>query len=450
MGRKQIAEIRLSPNYTELCTLTTRIFDHIGVAVPIKDTNLSSQIALQIGELKTQELQSFASSLMPHIADNYAVRQGWLLRRGTSFQRIENNLVNLVGDDKFLSEVQMRASLTKAEINLEYQSDFVSDMKRFVPIHGGYLFCHGTILDRVETLLRHYKRPFTIDEITSTLNLKNPRGTRFRMMADDRFWRINKQADFVLKGTGGFREYKGITPQIEAMVKETKGLATVDEIVYRVSSEFGVAANSVVVYINTPYFKVDPESKRVTLNSSSKEDTNFVPIELSGRCFRIDDTWHWRITINADWLRGSGRTCPNAFAHDIGIGPGQQERLKSEYGGVDMSWHFRNPSGANMGSLKKAVEKLELNTGDLLFVSGKDKTLQFKVIKKDTLDQEKDPTKRFGMEIGLSLSRNPKNVSLQSIAYATGYSPAQGKLDFSQLRTHLRRRGDQDLIQWLP
>ena len=421
----------------------------LGVVVPAYSPRFQREVALAIGEINEPELNKFARHVLVWLAGPYVKQRDWLVCDRKIATRTPNELAAVADERKYITQEDVTEVLTELQIHTDFHEDWIKSFAEFVLIRegegkGGYLYCSGEFLDRIETLLTYFNRPFSIEEIVSMLGQRNTRGIRFRMLNDNRFWRINKQADFVLADTPGYRQYTGITNEIERAISASNGTATVDQIVDNLSTEFRVTPNSVLAYVKTPYFRIDPDTQIVAKNEQDVIEVE-TSMPLSGRCFFIDGRWLWRITVNADWLRGSGRTCPDGFAKVLGCNPGDRIRIPTEYGDLAVGWKLDSPSGAHLGSLKKVINTLNLEIGDHLFVGIKDGHADFRALFDRELADYPDAFAKLAVSVGLEKPAEIESQNWDLIGTAIGIEEHPATRE--QVIDQLNKRGDRDLAK---
>lgn len=421
----------------------------LGVVVPAYSPRFQREVALAVGDISEPELNKFARHVLVWLAGPYTKQREWLVCDRKIASRTPTELGAVADERKYIKSEDVTKVLTDLQIHPDFHEDWMKSFAEFVLVKegegkGGYLHCAGEFLDRIENLLKYFNRPFSIEEIIGMLGQRNTRGIRFRMLNDKRFWRINKQADFVLADSPGFRQYTGITNEIERAILASNGTATMEQIVANLSNEFRVTPNSVLAYVKTPYFRIDPETSVVSKNVQGEIDVE-TDLALSGRCFFVNERWMWRITVNADWLRGSGRTCPDGFAKVLGCNPGNRIRVPTDYGDLAVGWKLDSPSGAHLGSLKKVINALNLEIGDHLFVGIQDGHVDFRPL----FDREiSDCSHTFGklaISIGIQNRVEIESQNWDLIGKTLGIEARPSTRE--QVVDHLNKRGDRDLAK---
>lgn len=421
----------------------------LGVVVPAYSPRFQREVALAVGDINEPELNKFARHVLVWLAGPYTKQRDWLVCDRKIATRTPVELAAVADEQKYITNENVTKVLTELQIHTDFHEDWMKSFAEFVLVKegegkGGYLHCSGEFLDRIENLLKYFNRPFSIEEIIGMLGQRNTRGIRFRMLNDKRFWRINKQADFVLADTPGYRQYTGITNEIEREISVSNGTATVEQIVENLSNEFRVTPNSVLAYVKTPYFRIDPETRVVAKNDHDVIDVE-TNLPLAGRCFFVDGRWLWRITVNADWLRGSGRTCPDGFAKVLGCNPGHRIRVPTEYGDLAVGWKLDSPSGAHLGSLKKVINSLNLEIGDHLFVGIKDGHVDFRALFDKEISDCPHAFGKLAISVGFQNLAEIESQNWDLIGKSLGIEEHPATRE--QVVDQLNKRGDRDLAK---
>ena len=447
-GARYLLHRAKSQKYQILRRKADRLRTELGVAIKPYSPRFQREVSLAVGDLSDPKLNKFGRHVFVWLAGPYRNHDDWLLSNKKVLAETVNAFAEAADSQKFLSMEVIQRTLASLEIQPEFHESWLAQFSEFVATYDeegnrGFLFCQGPFLDRVEVLLNFHKRPFSVEEIGAVLGRRHPRGLRFRLMNDGRFWRINKQADFVRAGTPGYRKYIGITKAIEQEIMRSGGRATVTQIVDRLTTDYQVTPGSVFAYLNTDYFRIHPVTKVVKKVTEPTVEVR-VGLPRSGRCYYLDNRWFWRITVNKDWLRGSGRTCPNAFALTLGCKPGTQLKLPSLYGDIAVGWKLHSPTGAHLGSLKKVINSMELQQDDHVFVGFKDGTMEFRGLRASQIAQAPTPFAKLALSIGLTETSDIESQNWTLIGRVLGME--EETVSQEQVMKHLMKRRDKELV----
>ena len=179
--------------------------------------------------------------------------------------------------------------LNDLDIREVHHDAWIDHLKIFRRVPGGLLDFTGSVLDKAEQLLRYDNRPTTVEELIEIIGISSVRSVRQRMVDDPRFWRINRQNQFILAGTEGYDEYTGITDEIIQELNACGGSASIGHLVEKISKTYGVQPTSVSAYINTPLF-IRTESG--TIRVREDEEINIdADISKTANCYQIGGRW---------------------------------------------------------------------------------------------------------------------------------------------------------------
>ena len=246
----------------------------------------------------------------------------------------------------------------------QYHQDWVSRLRDWLRVDGGFIYFKGSIPKKIRALIRYHGKPLTVEAMLDDIGGGSVRSVRQRLINDPGFWRINKQNQFVIAGTPGYDEYTGITDEIIQELEACGGQAPFDHLVEKLSRVYGVKESSVGAYLNTPMFTKD-DNGIVRVRDSDEGIDVSADITKTGACYQgHDGKWYWRLLVGKDVVRGSGRLVPNAFAQLLGCGIGGKIEVESECGLITISWPLASTTGASIGSLRQALVHCDAELGD--------------------------------------------------------------------------------------
>jgi Sigma-70, region 4 len=299
----------------------------------------------------------------------------------------------------------------------------------------------GTLADKAEIVLKIRGCPMNREEISAEIGEQfNIDSLANRFSDDPRFCRTDL-SHFGLK-KWGLAEYSSIVDGLVAEIARKGGEATAEYLVTTLTSKFHVSASSVKSYLAGPRF-IATSRGTILVRTEQEPFTPGRKIELTKRCYRLKTGWAYRIPVDEELLRGSGRTLPSAFASEIGLAPLKRLRLASQYGVIPVSWPVQQPS---IGSLRSVVDKLGGVLGDHVFVERVSASrLRFILTKKEMIEQAAG-LERLVLET-CSRSVQGSSEPLQRIAYALGLDDTAS---LHAIRRRLETRGEDDLLSFLP
>ena len=322
-------------------------------------------------------------------------------------------------------------------------------LRNFLPVDGGYIYLKGSIPDKVRTLLRYHNSPIAVEEMMKLLGSGSIRSVRARLIEDPGFWRINKQCEFVIAGTPGYDEYTGITDEIAQEIEGCGGEAPFDHLVEKLTRVYGVKETSVATYINTPVFTKD-ENGIVRVRDVGAAVDFSTDIAKTAACYQSSDgTWYWRVLVDKDVARGSGRMVPNAFAQELGCGIGDKIEVDTIVGPLTFSWLLTSATGASIGSLRSVLASCQAEIGDFLFVRATKPIVTFERLSKGVLGSAQSGLGRLSLLLGCGEADDDSDA-LERIATALASSKTSEQDILLESRCILNARGETELAELIP
>ena len=438
--RERLVQARLEG---PLLRRALRVREMLGPAVP-----LDSRITESTRDWALRDMQHLDASLvwplLLYIGGPYRLREEWLVVGDLA--SLTESLKSKCVEGDFLSDAAFDESMDEIGIRADARKGLIDKNGRFRRVDGGWLIWDGSALDKLERVLHRRGTPATAEELLSEAGEeRNVRGIHARMIEDPRFVRINRQGQFALPGWG-FDEYTGITAEIAQEIERSGGLATEEHLIETISVRYGVSRNSVHVYLNAPMFV-----RAATGGVRLLEATDALPdvtqdIAATPDCFRRDDNWSFRIRIDHDVTRGSGRSLPASFSAHVGVSPGDKRALSTPYGPVVVSWPMTAAMGPALGSTRAIAEGLGAKEGDLMFLEFDGHAFVPRLVSEADLATCSGPS-LAALLVGLDKGQS----SLYELARALGLEvDIENENLRQQVERLLRARRDAELLRLLP
>lgn len=229
-----------------------------------------------------------------------------------------------------------------------------------------WLLWTGAVADKVVRLLALWGEPATVEALVEAVGENHEvRGTRNRLMEDPRLMRVD-QSRFALR-TWGLEEYTGIADEIAEEIDRCGGTARLNELVTTLVERFGLKEASVRYYATAPMFVIaGGEIRRRTQNDPLP---TVRPVTETAACYLLaPDTLSWRVEVNAETLRGSGRPMPAPVANWLGVSPGGQRVFSAGGVAVRVTWPMAAPAGPSLGSIRPLAEREGAAAGEQLLL----------------------------------------------------------------------------------
>lgn len=238
----------------------------------------------------------------------------------------------------------------------------------------------GSLSDKAFGILQSVGRPMTREEISSAIAEEHSIRTLGNyLFDDDRFVRVNR-TDFGL-ATWGTGSYRGIIQELSAEILRSGGESTLEHLKSSLIERFAVSESSVISYLNSPLFAKTSRGG-FRLRRDDEDISVQSRVELTRSCFCIGGHWAYRLQVDDELIRGSGRNVPSGFAQAIGISPGGSATYRSECGEYRIGWIGPQPT---VGSVRRFVEARGLESGDWLYLAPSENEIRFFAIRSEDL-----------------------------------------------------------------
>ena len=413
----------------------------LGSALPENDRHFEDALTCVVADFEPNDSRNVAQQILLWLAGPYRTRNGWVIADSNIVNKSKSALLSYKTDRALISGADAQLALNELGIREMHHRAWIDRLNLFQRVDEGLLHFTGSILDKAEQLLRYLNRPITADELVVLIGSSSVRSVRQRLITDPRFWRINKQNQFVLAGTEGYDEYTGIVDELIQELEACGGSASVEHLVKKITKTYGVQPTSVLAYLNTPAF-VRNESGLLRVRDNEVV-TITTDIEKTAGCYRMSTKWVWRVKVDQQMMRGSGRMLPNAFARELGCKLGDKMEVHSAFGKVTVSWSERSATGAALGSIRAVLEELGAEAGDYVFLIAHDRHIGFRLLRQEQLEKESSLGKLARL-VGVFSPTNSDGV-LRQIADALMVAhQSSGPLE-QHIRDALLSRGEAEL-----
>lgn len=371
-------------------------------------TGVGSRVDYDADISLTREL---VASFLLWLAGPYRNLDGWLIVREQDWKNPTVSAVRNFEDHRgFISDENVAQALNDLDIKGQFHEAWIDHIDKFRRMEEGWIYFRGSILDKAFALLRYFEIPMTPKTLLEYVGSSSEHGLRARMHGDPRFWRVNVQSEFVIAGTAGYDEYTGIVNELLQELKAQGGIATTEHLVNHLTRMYGVKATSVHAYLQTKIFETDRTGRVWTRDPQQSVDVD-TNIQNAAACYQQPDgTWLWRVEVDRNLERGSGRTIPNAFCAHLGCRFGEKQTIESEYGNLNLSWSISSLSGATISSLRNAVMALKVHQDDSIFVQATHPQVTFRVLRQTQIRQAQSDLAKLGMLLGGSNLENDSQI----------------------------------------
>lgn len=290
----------------------------------------------------------------------------------------------------------------------------------------------GALGDKAERVLRLTLRAMQASAINEFIGEGHALSSVQNVLsADDRFMRVSMDLDYALS-EWEWEEYSTAAQEIVERIERAGGAAVLDDVVIELFNQFGLKEATVRGYAASPAFVVTNGVIRLRRNDEQILVNDQVS-SAAGLYLRPDGCVVFHLPVDADVLRGSGRSIPNPFSVAVGVRPGDVRDFRAgERGSVRMSWPMTTTTGAAIGSIRSVVEDLDANLGDVV-------RLVFD-LDAETVEGAVVTGSSLGDLTGLALTPGGETAELAAAI----------RVDPFEVRTALAERGDQLVASLIP
>ena len=276
------------------------------------------------------------------------------------------SLLQSVSDEGLVNIAAARAYASAAGLVPAAIEDWIA-LCPFRDIDGKLLLWHGNVADKAAVLLGILKRPATAEELNGLIaEGHSVRGLRDRLLGDERFIRTDRSRVGLRRW--GLEEYSGIVYEIEEEILRRGGKADVHDLVQTITKRFDLRSSSVVSYTTVPRFVLDGDRIHVR-----QADEPFAPTRTlfdEARAFLLDENrCSYRVRVDDEVLRGSGRPLPQGVGAWLGVLPGMRREFRFRDDDVLLiSWPDSALLGPALGSVRRQALTRSAHSGDYLLL----------------------------------------------------------------------------------
>jgi len=215
--------------------------------------------------------------------------------------------------------------------------------------------------DKAGGVLQHAGHPLTITEIAELIEMPDKeRSIANHLAASEHAHRVGIRR-WGLK-SWGYEDYSSIVAMMRAALRS--GPVDVNELADDLADQFGVSPNSIRMYASMhPVFIL--EAGMVRLREAHEPYLPETNLHETDGCVIVDGVWSYRLRVDHDVLRGSGKPLPEAFAMHIGVRPGDKLFLRCHGRSIQAAWTSMKPT---IGSLRWFANERRLVDGDYILI----------------------------------------------------------------------------------
>ena len=296
----------------------------------------------------------------------------------------------------------------------------------------------SSIPDRLAFALADLDRPATVDELMGHVaDESSHRYAANALGGDPRLIRVSP-TEWAL-ASWGFPEYTGTAHSIRLLLEEEPGSCTIDQLVLKMDQTFGVSENTTRTYCNAPMFVAEGEWIRLRTHLDEPYHCDAASIRKTPGVF---DLGHGRlgrmIEVDENTLRGSGMMLTEAAGAILRVQVNDNLAFSDEHGTkVGVTFPETSIIGPSLGSIRSVATELEAKIGDYITLVLDRSDMSLKAELSGPADCGRN-WETVGRMTGIGI---PMDSS--SLARALHCSD-------SEVRSLLRQRGDEQILEYLP
>ncbi|MCC6630145.1 MAG: hypothetical protein IT340_22420 [Chloroflexi bacterium] len=440
-GLQKLRKALGKPQNQAISSVAQQFAARFGAAASVVDLLDSYPDALG-NDVSILSQETIRARVLLWVAGPYEVKGEWLVR--APYKELVRQTVAILDQVTAAGPVlreEALSALGRLDVAPPYRERWLDHMPGFRTIDGRFVAWRGTLVDKVETVLRLSGEPLTKEQLAEAIGYSSPRAIGDRVLADARF--VRPSLKHIALREWGLEEYSSVEEEMAEEIRRQGGEAEIDHVVNVLTRKFGVSEHSVRMYAGGPNFI---QAKRGVIRLRREDDPLPVapPVDQARRCYRLMEGWATRVTLTADVLRGSGTPVHPGFVGHVGVACLESKTVPSVFGGISIGWSSLQ---AWVGSLRQPIEGLSAQVGDYLFIEYTPRgDFQYTLVRAGELDSAA-PAERLALEVGTRLDRWNGDV-LAALAHALGLGIG-GDQSPSALRLRLRSRGEEDLVSLL-
>jgi hypothetical protein len=442
---KKLSVAAADPDLAELAWRASELRRRLGIAIRLENPEAKAAIAAQIAGLPSHRVELGVTILL-WLAGPYRLDRatGWIHAASGTGAGPPSDVAFFapaVDEDDRVDMEALRQQLTEVGFVGAAVEDWLQQETKIRELAGSAVLWHGTVADKSRIVLNTLGRPATADELNEIIDEgHSTRGVRGRLLGDDRFVRTDRI--HIGLRAWGLEEYSGIVDEITEELERRGGEADVTDLIATVAQRFDLRPSSVEAYTSVPRFVV--KDGRIRLRTPSEPYVPRQTVVDETACYVIDDSHCvMRTRVDADVLRGSGRSLAQGLGAWLGVLPGARRIFHFADGDtVLVSWPDSALMGPSIGSLRRAVTAAGGVDGDeaMLVFDRTSDTVEVKIVTTEALE---GASGWIRLRLATGIEADTPDELEERLAVAVGATSRP------QLRSRLRARGEGDLCQLL-
>lgn len=376
-------------------------------------------------------------SLLLELAGPYDESDGWLVLRSARSSDPTDAIRNMTDEFGRIDVAQASAALASWGLDSGLHNDWIKRDRRLRLVHGQLVRWDGPIADKLAFGLADLEVPATAERLLAHIGESHAVATAKNAMAEDeRFIRANR-TEWALV-SWGLPRYSGIASTIGEILEGLSQPMPVDELIDRLSRDFGIAEGSARSYCDAAMFVLEDGRIRLRREHEKYHYQNSEVRDAPGVFALGDGVVGLLYEVDRDVTRGSGRQLSPAAGALLDLSVNERLRFDGPHGtSVTVTFPGTSFTGPSLGSTRGLAESTNAKIGDMLTVILR--RAEMTVSAKATDLNEHDT----GWALVARLTGISENAGMDGLAAALHCSRGE-------VRAALRARSDTVVLKALP
>jgi hypothetical protein len=366
-GLERAERLRLEDRFRLLRWRADEIRCQLGAACPSGLSAVSEAIDRASRGFDDPD-QCTAREFVLWFAGGYREVNGWWIASTTGrLEAIENAMRSAIDSEWLLPRHKLLEVAANTGVSTHIDDEALASLSRWRSIgEGWWTRWDGSLGDKAERVLRLSLRALRPDEVNDLIGEGHAHSSVQNVLSSDsRFTRVAMDLKFGL-AEWGWEEYSNAAQEITERIERSGGEALLEDIVVELFNQFGLKESTVRSYAASPAFIV--AEGRIRLRGEDEVvHVNDRIASAPGLYLAIDGVVIYHARVDADLLRGSGRSIPSPLAVALGVRPGGTREFATGTGGrLRVVWQRTSTAGATIGSMRAIAERDGAKLGDVL------------------------------------------------------------------------------------
>lgn len=295
-----------------------------------------------------------------------------------------------------------------------------------------------SITDRLFEVLQSHGEPMHFSDLSEAHDHRlTDQRLKSRLSSDARFMRTDRDTYGLTEW--GLEPYDSLIGLMKRSIERQGGVASLSDIITDLKGRFTVNERSIRTFAQTDAFVKVGRGRLRVRGEHEHVDEQEAPTSASRDCVMIDGRWALRVSLDERILSGFSVQLPPGFGRALGVRRNEYRRVPA-MGGHSLGVS-RKSLNDSLGRLRRVVEWLRLEAGDILFViapANPSDEVEFRAARFEDL-AEMPAESRVAALLGLTT-----RLDATSAATALGMSPNSSP---AAVVATLRGRGESELAE---